>query len=96
MTSVTINNINTQTRNLYKSSDLSLCAYLMMFFPVISVENFGTGRVYFFFERSEELKLAIKMFWDGSTTVVPKVYFNNIKTAKSRIFSMGGVLQWRQ
>jgi len=73
--------------NLYKTSDLALVTTLSLFFPIESLDNSGTQKVYFTFKKTPELEKLIEMYWSGELKVSPLDYFRKISEVKTRIYS---------
>jgi len=74
--------------NFYTTSDLALIVTLSLFFPVESVEKDESGKAYFSFEQSKKLNKIIDSFYRDELQVSPQKFFNQIKTIKSRIYSI--------
>ncbi len=73
----------------FESHELSLvCALIAWDFPILSVDKTSSKRVTFFFELSPELEQSVTDFWNDTRLVLPKKYFNAMREAKSRIYSI--------
>lgn len=79
-------NKNNKNKNLYKCSDLALASVLTLWLPLIDLDNSNLHKVFFCFEDSDNLRMKIKEYWDGTLRVEPKSYFQNIKLLKSRMY----------
>ncbi len=76
-------------QQLFESHELSLvCALIAWDFPIISVDKTSSKRVTFSFELTPDLKQSIEDFWNDTRMVLPKKYFNAMREAKSRIYSI--------
>jgi len=74
---------------LFESHELSLvCALIAWDFPIVSVNKQSSKRVTFAFELSSDLEQSVEDFWNGTRMVLPKKYFNAMREAKSRIYSL--------
>lgn len=76
-------------QQLFESHELSLvCALIAWDFPIVSVDKTSSKRVTFSFEQTPDLEQSIEDFWNDARMVLPKKYFNAMREAKSRIYSI--------
>lgn len=73
--------------NYYKTSDLALTATLSLSFTLISISPQPNNKSLFIFEKSKKLEELIEKYWSGTLRIEPKVYFNQLKTIKTRLYS---------
>ena len=71
----------------YKTSDLALTTILSLSFPLIGISPQSNNKSLFIFENSKNLEKLIEEYWSGTLKVEPKVYFNQLKTIKTRLYS---------
>lgn len=73
---------------IFSTQELSLSAALVAWgFPLDCVDKINpSGKATFIFLRSKELDQAVQAFWNNSSTVNPKFYFNALKEVKSRLY----------
>lgn len=75
------------TRELFKSSDLSLVATLQLYgYPIEAMDRSNEGKVIFLIKRDTELDKLIQAFWSRSLRVCPLTYFEFLKATKARIY----------
>ena len=80
-------NQDNNTKNLYRTSDLSLCAALCVSgFVAKEIEKVNPQRSAFVFDSSVALEEVVAQYWQGELRVEPQVYFNQLRTLKSRIY----------
>lgn len=73
----------------FESHELSLvCALIAWDFPIVSVDKTSSKRVIFSFELTPDLEQSVEDFWNDDRMVLPKKYFNAMREAKSRIYSI--------
>jgi hypothetical protein len=76
-------------QQVFESHELSLvCALIAWGFPIISVDKTSSKRVSFSFSKTLELDQCVDDFWNDTRLVSPKKYFNAMREAKSRIYSV--------
>ncbi len=76
-------------QKVFESHELSLvCALIAWGFPIISVDKTSSKRVTFSFAQTSELDQSVTNFWNDTRLVSPKSYFNAMREAKSRIYSI--------
>ncbi len=76
-------------QKVFESHELSLvCALIAWGFPIISVDKTSSKRVTFSFAQTSELDQSVTNFWNATRLVSPKSYFNAMREAKSRIYSI--------
>ena len=73
-------------KNQYKTSDLSLAAYLNIDHDLDSIEKGEGQKVVFVFMETTSLKEAIDDFWRRKALVEPASFFNSLKNLKSMIY----------
>jgi len=73
-------------KNQYKTSDLSLAAYLNINQNLESVEKGEGQKVVFVFAETTQLKIAVDDFWRRKALVEPASFFNSLKNLKSMIY----------
>ena len=73
----------------YKTTDLALCTALVCFgYAIDSVEKKeGSGRVTFYIKRDANLDEVVSKIFAGELLVHPFIFFNNLKTVKTRIYN---------
>ncbi len=85
--------MNQQTRSklekgLFYTSDLALSSALLAEGHNLCDLDFSdTRKTCFVFVEDQELRDAIKNYWDGRMRVDPRAYFNTLKDLKSRIYN---------
>lgn len=76
-------------QKVFESHELSLvCALIAWGFPILSVDKTSSKRVTFLFVQTPELDQSVADFWNDTRLVSPKNYFNAMREAKSRIYSI--------
>lgn len=74
---------------LFQTSDLSLAATLSCFGAKIeAVDHGNASRAVFHFKREKGLDGLVQGFWAHELQVDPLVYFNCLKEAKTRLYSV--------
>jgi len=73
---------------LHKTSDLAQATTLSLYFPIKSIDKTNPKRALFTFKRSKELDDCLNLFWCGELKVEPNQFFNQLKTIKTRIYSI--------
>lgn len=73
----------------YRTTDLALSSVLLLYLPdaleVVNREN--PRRVVFVFRKSDKLDKLVDRFWSGKLRIEPRLFFEGIKTAKTRIYA---------
>lgn len=81
--------IKVEQTKLYETTDLALSSVLLLYLPdaleVINREN--PRRVVFVFRKSDKLDKLVDRFWGGKLRIEPRLFFEGIKTAKTRIYA---------
>jgi len=72
----------------YKTSDLALATTISLSFPIESVEQTGGRRVVFVFRESEALDELVEAYWRCELKVEPQRFFDQLRTIKTRIYSI--------
>ncbi len=79
-----INKIST----IFTTFDLSLAVTLITIgFQLIDLEKSNPRKVQFLFKDSIELQKAVNDYWSDKHKVNPRVYFDNLKMLKSRLYT---------
>lgn len=76
-----------KTTDFYSSSDLALVAALALFYPIEAVDRQNPYKAFFLFKRTEDLDALIESYFRGEMRVSPALYFNQLKSIKSRLYS---------
>ncbi len=71
----------------YKTTDLGVCAYLVVKFSILNLERLGTNKFAFIFERTPELDKEVNAYFTNTAQISPLEYFNNLRSLKTRIYS---------
>ena len=72
--------------SFFETSDLPLAVTLSSLgFTLHHLDASNPSRVVFFFVPSEALQAAIDAFWNGSTAIEPKNFWNTQRELKARI-----------
>lgn len=71
----------------YQTSDIALATIISLTFPLIRITPQSSGKSFFVFERNKEMEKLIEDYWSGTLKIEPKVYFNQLKTIKTRLYS---------
>ncbi len=79
-------NINQNIDSLFSTSDLSLAAFLLSYYPLWAIERKDTNKSNFVFQRDSNLDKYIQSFWRKEIRVEPIDYFAQIKLIKSRLY----------
>ncbi len=74
-------------KKLFKTSDLALAAVINLHYPIKTINKDNPKKVYFIFEKSKNLDLVIEKFWGRELKVDALLYFNSLKTLKTRIYN---------
>ncbi len=74
------------TPQLYKTSTLSLAAYLSLILPLYEVDKSTPKKAYFGFIRNPLLDQSLNSYLQGESRVEPVSYFNKLKFIKSLIY----------
>lgn len=69
----------------YQTSDLALATVISLYYPIDSIDRQNPQKIQFNFIRNQELDQLIENYWHGELKINPQVYFNQLKTLKSRI-----------
>jgi len=70
----------------YRTSDLALATVISLFYPIEAIDKQDTRRAYFIFKREEGLDELIEKYWRGELRVEPKMFFNQIRVLKVRLY----------
>jgi len=79
---------NYSNEDYYQTSDLAQATTLSFYFPIKSVDKTNPKRVVFVFKRDKDLDNHIEAYWRGELKVEPQQFFNQLKTIKTRIYSL--------
>lgn len=71
----------------YQTSDIALATIISLSFPLVRITPQSSGKSFFIFIRSKELEKLVEDYWSGTLKIEPKVYFNQLKTIKTRLYS---------
>ena len=75
-------------RNLFQTFDLGLAGTLITIgFHLRSLDKSNPRKVQFGFNDSDNIKRATEAYWSGKIKVNPRLYFDNLKLLKNRIYS---------
>lgn len=78
----------TLEKDLYQSSDISLCAALSCYgYVVEGIERQPSGKATFLIEKNNEINNVIKRFFNHQLKVDALSYFNFLKELKTRIYN---------
>jgi hypothetical protein len=69
------------------TSDLCLASVISMNFPLESLDKTDKRKIKFIFKRSKELDLMVEMYTYGKLKIEPRLFFNQIKELKNRLYS---------
>ena len=73
---------------LWSSSDLALTACLInKGFKIVSLDRTLPSKILFQFEQTPELEQTVDDFWADRLMVSPRIFFDNIRLIKNRIYS---------
>jgi hypothetical protein len=75
-----------QHEDYYLTSDLALTTTLSIFFPIEAIDKKNPYKAQFSFKQSKDLERIIKNYWDGKLKIEPKMFFNQLKIIKSRLY----------
>lgn len=70
----------------YKTTDLSLAAYLSLKFPIIELDKSNPKKAMFYFESSPALEKRVEFFWKGMARVEPKKYSSQVRNLKTQLY----------
>ncbi|MDD3284210.1 MAG: DUF5659 domain-containing protein [Patescibacteria group bacterium] len=74
-------------KNLFSTSDLSLCVVLCYFgCKIEGIDKINPLRVQFYFKRENDLDKLIEGFWKKELLVEPIAFFSLIKEIKNLIY----------
>lgn len=76
-----------KNNDYYQTSDIALATIVSLSFPLVRITPQSNSKSLFVFERSKELEKLIEDYWSGTLKIEPKVYFNQLKTIKTRLYS---------
>lgn len=76
---------NINIDDTFSSSDLCLCSYLNISYPIIEISKVNESKYEFVFNNSSELQNSISNFYNDLACVNPVTFFNSIKSLKGRI-----------
>jgi len=82
--------MNHLTENdFYRTTDLALCTALVCFgYSIDAIErNKNSGRVTFLIKRDPNIDEVVSKIFAGELLVHPFIFFNNLKTVKTRIYN---------
>lgn len=71
----------------YSTSDLGLATVISLSHPLQQIDRQNANKSLFIFKRSNDLEKLVKDYWEGMLEIEPKVYFNQLKTLKTRLYS---------
>lgn len=80
-------------KNNYQSepfitADLSLASSLLTLgYEIWNLDKTNPQKAQFIFQRSSGLDLAVKQYWDGKLRINPRLFFDNQKMLKNRLYS---------
>jgi len=69
----------------YRCSDLPLVTFISLHYPIDSIDKTNSQRIIFLFKRNQSLDKLIEAYWRRELKVEPQLYFNQLKTIKSRL-----------
>ena len=81
--------INSHSPSKYfQSTDISLCACLLVFdFKVIDMDKSNPRRIVFFFKKTKEIENFSKKYYQHELQVEPMRFFQCLKELKARIYN---------
>lgn len=73
---------------MWKTRDIYLAATLITLnYPIKRITT-SDGKAYFWFEKSDQISVAKKLFWEERHRVEPRRLLNNLKGLKGRIYEL--------
>lgn len=82
-----INQAETNTQNIFTSSDLALTTVVSLFFPIVAINKQNPRKAEFLFNRTKELNEFIDRYWKKELLVEPRAYFDQLKAIKARLYA---------
>lgn len=71
----------------YKTQDIALGAFLLMHKPIESIETGNDNRSEFVFLHDKTLDELIEGYWRETIPVLPRRYFESLRSIKARLYS---------
>jgi len=71
----------------YITSDLALASALCTYYSVKTINRNNPNKVFFIFQKDKNFDLIVERYWRGDLKIEPKLYFQNIKILKTRIYN---------
>ncbi len=73
--------------NSLRIADLSLAAFLFLHYPLETIERPKKGKKSFFiFKKDAQTDKLVAIFWRGQANCEPQLYFNALRTIKTRLY----------
>jgi len=80
---------NLNINDYYTTSDLALAAAISLWYPIEVIDRTNPHKAVFIFKREVGLDKVVKSFWKSELKIEPLIYFNQLKTVKSRLYGEG-------
>jgi hypothetical protein len=65
---------------------LSLATFISLQYPIKQIDRTNPRHVIFYFDSSDGVNQLIESYWQDKSVVEPKLYFQQLKQIKSRIY----------
>ncbi len=77
----------TQDKDYYSTSDLSLATTLSLWYPIESLDRTNPRKALFVFQNTKELQKLVADYYRNEIKVSPQVYFNQLRVVKARLYA---------
>jgi len=71
----------------YLTSDLAIATALSLWQPIKEINKSNPRKAVFVFKRTKQLNELVEAYFRNELTVSPQIYFNQLRTIKSRLYS---------
>lgn len=71
----------------YLTSDLAIATALSLWQPIEEINKSNPRKAVFVFKRNKQLNELVEAYFRNELTVSPQIYFNQLRTIKSRLYS---------
>jgi len=71
----------------YLTSDLAIATALSLWQPIEKINKSNPRKAVFVFKRNKQLNELVEAYFRNELTVSPQIYFNQLRTIKSRLYS---------
>lgn len=76
----------TNLNDFFETADISLATAISLWYPLDLIDRTNPSKALFVFKRDSELNKLIESYWKQELRIEPQIYFQALKTIKSRLY----------